>query len=167
MSKHTLPDAAKNKAMAKYYSFDYTIDGAPCDIRYDPVTERTLYNCEEAIDAVADVVDRIERVIGAKVSKSGIDTLDLRKFLCKHMQAMVKVEQALRRGRASKRRRKVIDLKPEAFYPKEQCMLEAIQEQSAKANNAAAANGTPDDVKYTVTKDMVKAKMQEKAQQPK
>jgi hypothetical protein len=31
----------------------------------------------------------------------------------------------------------------------------------------APANGTPDDVKFEVTKDMVTAKMQEKAQQPK
>jgi hypothetical protein len=48
-----------------------------------------------------------------------------------------------------------------------QCLLEVIQEQSKKANQAAVANGTPDDVTFTVTAEMVEAKMKEKMQQPK
>jgi hypothetical protein len=43
--------------------------------------------------------------------------------------------------------------------------LEVIQEQSEKANNAAAPAGKPDDVKFEVTADMVQAKMTEKLQQ--
>ena len=49
----------------------------------------------------------------------------------------------------------------------EQCLFEVIQEQSEKANQAAVANGTPDDVTYKVTAEMVEAKMKEKMQQPK
>jgi hypothetical protein len=48
-----------------------------------------------------------------------------------------------------------------------QCLLEVIQEQSKKVNQAAVANGTPDDVKYEVTAEMVEAEMKEKMQQPK
>jgi hypothetical protein len=47
----------------------------------------------------------------------------------------------------------------------QQCLLEVIQEQSQKANQAAVANGAPDDVTYKVTAKMVEAKMKEK--QPK
>jgi hypothetical protein len=89
-------------------------------------------------------------------------------FLCKHLQAATKVGEALQRVPESERRFELMDLEPgdiSGLPLEQQCLLEVIQEQSQKANQAAVANGTPDDVTYKVTAEMVEAKMKEK--QPK
>ena len=90
-------------------------------------------------------------------------------FLCKHFRAMTKVEQDLRRAALSERRFEFTDSKPidmQQMPLEHQCLLEVLQEQSEKANEAAVANGTPHDVSYTVTTGMVESKMKENWHSP-
>jgi hypothetical protein len=167
--QETYSDAVLTKALAKY-SFDFKVDGASCHAAYDRQLKKFYTECPEATPEASKMADKVfglaqevERLIGQ--SKSGLDIIDARKFLCKHLRAMIKVEQELQRSPVSERRFEVLHSEPidtQGLSLEDQCLFEVIQEQSEKANNAA--NGTPDDVKYTVTKDMVKAKMQEKTQ---
>jgi hypothetical protein len=154
--RETYSDAVLKQAWSKY-SFDFKIDGMACPTWYDPQRKKKL--CFECSDA-AELFDLTQEVeLGISQSKFGFATLDVRKFLCKHLQAMIKVEQELQRAPASECHYEVSDLKPvdmDKLSLEDQCLFEVIQEQSEKANQAAAANGTPDDVKYEVTKEMVK-----------
>jgi hypothetical protein len=64
----------------------------------------------------------------------------------------------------------VLDSKPidmEGMSLEKQCLVEVIEEQNEKAIQLAIANGTPDHVTYTLTPEMLEAKMKEKMQQPK
>jgi cell division septum initiation protein DivIVA len=172
--QETYSEAALTKALSKY-SFEFKVNGASCQAAYDRQLKKFYTECPEATpeasklaDKVFGLAQKVERLISR--SKSGLDIIDARKFLCKHLRAMIKVDQELQHAPASERRYELLNSKPidtEKLSLEDQCLLEAIQEQSEKANNAAAAAGTPDDVTYTVTEEMVQAKMQEKLQQPK
>ena len=117
---------------------------------------------------MADLVQKVEAII--QQSALDVDAIDVRSFLCKHFRAMTKVEQDLRRAALSERRFEFTDSKPidmQQMPLEHQCLLEVLQEQSEKANEAAVANGTPHDVSYTVTTGMVESKMKGKLAQSK
>jgi hypothetical protein len=162
--RETYSDAALRKAWSKY-SFRFKIDGVTCRAGYDP-QENKLYIDGPATGAeLLYLVDKLEVMI--RESKSDLNSLDIRRFLWKHLRAMMKVEQELQRASVSERRFELLDSEPvdmEEMSLADQCLLEVIEEQSKKANQAAVANGTPDDVTYKVTAEMVEAKMKDKMQ---
>jgi hypothetical protein len=160
--QETYSDAALAKARSRY-SFKYKIAGTAYTVSYDP-KKGALLSCDEHGE-LFDLAQEIEHVI--REFKRDFSIFDVRRFLCKHLQAMIKVGQALQHTSASERRYEVLNSKPidtEGLSLEDQCLFEVIQEQSEKANNAATANGKPDDVTYTVTKEMVEAKMRERTQ---
>ena len=165
--RETYSDAAVAKAMSKY-SFGFKIDGVAYHCGYDPQESKLYIEGPATRAELLELVEKLEVII--REAKPDLDLLDVRKFLCKHLRAMTKVGEALQRAPASERRFEVLDSKPvdiSGLRLEEQCLFEVIQEQSEKANQAAVANGTPDDVTYKVTAEMVEAKMKEKMQQPK
>jgi hypothetical protein len=171
--QETYSETTLKKAWSKY-SFEFKIDGVTCQAGYDRQLEKFYAECPETAPEASELAHKVfglaEKVELVMRQSNGLDQLDARKFLCKHLRAMIKVEQELQRAPASERRYELSNSKPidtEGASLEDQCFLEVIQEQSEKANNAAAANGKPDDVTYTVTADMVEAKMKEKLQQPK
>jgi hypothetical protein len=172
--QETYSEAALTKALAKY-SFDFKVDGASCHAAYDRQLEHFYAECPESVPEASKLADKVfglAQKVELCISKSetGLDKIDARKFLCKHLRTMIKVDQELRRAPVSERRYEVLKSEPidtEKLSLEEQCLLEVIQEQIDKGNQAVPTEGTPDDVKHTVTKEMVQAKMQEKAQQPK
>jgi hypothetical protein len=170
----TYSEAVLTRAWSKY-SFEFEIDGVTCQAGYDRQLDTFYIKCPETAPEASKLgqkmfglAEKVERMM--RQSNSDLDALDTRKFLCEHLQAMIKVEHELQRAPASERRYELSNSKPidtEGLSLEDQCLLEVIQEQSEKANNAAAANGKPDDVTYTVTADMVQAKMKEKTRQRK
>ena len=95
-----------------------------------------------------------------------VDVLDVRKFACKHLQALIRVEKELQRSPMSERRYEVLDSKPldlEKLSFEEQCMFEVVQEQLEKQKTTFDENGLGD-VTHTITKEMVEAKMRDKSQ---
>jgi hypothetical protein len=160
-------DAVLKRAWSKY-SFNYKIDGEACHTWYDSNTGKVGFDYEEEAEELFNLTEEIDRVIRESHSKADIDVLDLRKFACKHLRAMIKVEQELQRAPASERCYKASNVKPidmDKLSLEEQCVLEALQEQIEKANPPGSNECRPDDVTYTITKEMVEAKMAEKAQQ--
>ena len=139
-----------------------------CRAGYDLQKSKLCIEGPEKGAELLDLAEKVEAIIPE--SKADLDPLEVRKFLCKHLRAMTKVEQELQRAPASERRFELLDSEPidmNGMSLEDQCVLEVLQEQSQKANQVAIVNGTPDDVKYEVTAEMVEAKMKEKMQQPK
>jgi hypothetical protein len=163
----TYSDAALKKAYLKY-SFDFTIDGDACRTWYDPEKDVACFDCGDAGEELYQLSREIERAIKECESKSCIDILELRKFALKHIKAMIRVEKELQNAPASERRWEVLKSKPldlDKLSLEEQCIWEVAQEQIEKAENeGAVGNGAPGDITYTVTKEMVEAKMREKTQ---
>jgi hypothetical protein len=159
----TYSDAALAKAHSRY-SFKYKIDGTAYTVSYDP-QKGELLSCDEHGE-LFDLAQEIEHVITEL--KHDFDIFDVRRFLCKHLQAMIKVGQELQHAPASERRYEVLNSKPvdmENFSLEGQCVLEVLQEQVEKAvDGGAVGDGVPSDVTYTATKEMVEAKMREKTQ---
>jgi hypothetical protein len=108
---------------------------------------------------VAERVREIELAVKQCDAGRDIDVPDLRKFACKHLQAMIKVEKELQRAPASDCHCKVLNSEPvdvEKLPLEEQCVMEVLQGQIEKAGGAF------DGATYTITKEMVDAKMREK-----
>ena len=84
----TLLKTARSK-----YSFDFTVDGVASRTWYDPNTGQTYIgsNKKSATDMLGDLAEKIERVIRESQSKSDVDEVDIRNYLCKHLQAMIDV----------------------------------------------------------------------------
>ena len=165
--RETYSDATLARALSKY-SFRFKIDGVACRAWYDRQKNELLIDGPDKGAELPDLVDKLEAII--RETKSGLDPLDVRTFLRKHLQATTKVEQASQRVPVSERRFELLNSKPvdiSGMSLEDQCLLEVLQEQRQKANEAAVANGALDDVTYKVTAEMVEAKMKEKMQQPK
>jgi hypothetical protein len=165
--RETYSDAAVAKAASKY-SFAFKIGGVVSHAGYDPQKDRLYIEGPATGSEFIALAEKVEALIDSKADD--LAPLDVRKFLCKHLRATIKVEQELQRTPLSERPFELLDSKPIGMndLPLEhQCILEVLQEQSEKANQAAIANGTPDDVKYEITAEMVEAKMKEKSVQPK
>jgi hypothetical protein len=159
--QETYSESLLRKAWSKY-SFEFKVDGVVCRVWYDQ-QEGLCAKCSDTGAELLHVAEQVEEII--RESKCNLDRPQVRQVLCKHLRAMIKVERELQRAPASERRFKLLNAKPldkNGMSLEDQCLLEVLQEQSEKVNQAAAANGTPDDVKYEVTAEMVAAKMQGK-----
>ena len=109
----------------------------------------------------------LEQII--RQPKPHLDSLSVRKFLCEHLRAMIEVETELLDSPVAECQRELLNSKPvdmEQLSLEEQWLLELMTEEAEKAN-AAGVNGTPSDVYYTLTPDILKAKMEAKKQQSK
>jgi hypothetical protein len=110
-------DAALQRAWSKY-SFNYKIDGEAgrtwydsntgkvglCRTWYDSTTGKAPFEYEEEeAQVLFKLTQEIDRVIRESHSEAYIDVFDLLRFACKHLQAMIKVEQELQRAPASER----------------------------------------------------------------
>jgi hypothetical protein len=87
------------KAYSKY-SFNYTINGTACRTWYDSDGEVAHFHGGTAGEFLFQLTMEIERSIEECSAKSGIDILDLRKFALKHVQAVIRVNNGLRRSPA-------------------------------------------------------------------
>jgi hypothetical protein len=167
----TYSEAALKNAYLKY-TFDFSIDGEACRTWYDPEKNVACFDCvDDAGESLFQLTREIERAIKDCESKSDLDILDLRKFALKHVQAMIRVEKELQRTPASKQHWKVLNTRPldsQNLSLENQCLLEVLQEQVEKAESeGAVGDGAPGESVYTVTKEMVEAKMREKTQHQK
>jgi hypothetical protein len=149
------------KAWLKY-SFGFTVDGEAYRIWHNPEKEVVCFDCGDAGELLYQLTREIELAVKQCGARSDIDVLDLRKFACKHLQAMIKVEKELQRAPASERHCKVLNSEPvdvEKLSLEEQCVLEVLQEQIEKVDD-----GMLDGATCTITKEMVDAKMGDKSQ---
>jgi hypothetical protein len=87
------------KAYSKY-SFNYTINGTACRTWYDSDEEVAHFDGGNAGEFLFQLTMEIERSIEECGAKSGIDIHDLRKFALKHVQAVIRVDNGLRRAPA-------------------------------------------------------------------
>jgi hypothetical protein len=161
----TYSEPALKKAWLKY-SFDFTIDEVPCRTWYDPENDVSCFDCGDAGEQLHQLTQHVEQCIKECGAASEIDTFDLRKFACKHLQAMIKVEKELQCAPASEHRWEALNMTPldlEKLSLEEQCMFEVVQEQLEKQKTTFDENGFGD-VTYTITKEMVEAKMREKSE---
>src|SRR6202048_525135 len=77
-----------------------------------------------------------------------IGILDLRKFAIKHIQAMIKVEQALEEAAESERQYKLLNLRMidrESLSPAAECALEGRKEGGEELKKRGTIIGTPDE----------------------
>jgi hypothetical protein len=129
------------------------------------IRKREILSCDEHGE-LFDLAQEIEHVI--REFRRDFSIFDVRRFLCKHLQAMIKVGQALQHEPASERRYEVLNSKPvdmENLSLEEKCLYEVLQEEVKKAvDDGAVGDGAPSDVTYTITKEMVEAKMRERTQ---
>jgi hypothetical protein len=89
--------------------------------------------------------------------------------LWEHLRAMIEVETELLDSPVAECQRELLNPKPvdmEKLSLEEQWLLELIKEEAEKANKAGV-NGTPTDVYYKVTPDMLKPRMEAKKQEHK
>jgi hypothetical protein len=132
--RETYSDAALRKAWSKY-SFDFKLDGVACRAGYDLQESKLCIEGPEKGAELLDLAEKVEAIIPE--SKADLDPLEVRKFLCKHLRAMTKVEQELHRAPASERRFELLDSEPidmNGMSLEDECVLEVLQEQSEKAN---------------------------------
>jgi hypothetical protein len=102
-------DAVFQNAWSKY-SFSFKIDGAAGHVRCLPERGGYCANYPAKGGELFLLAQEVERLI--RQSKSGLDTLDIRNFLCKHLRAMSKVEQELQHIPASKDRYELLNWNP-------------------------------------------------------
>jgi predicted RNA-binding Zn ribbon-like protein len=120
-------DAAK-KAYSKY-SFDFTIGGVAYRAWYDPETDTKYFDCGEMAEGLFQLTEEIDRLITESHLKSKVDTVDLHKFVCKHLRAMIKVVREYKLAPALERRHellKPIDMK--SLSLEEKCALEVSKQ---------------------------------------
>ena len=105
----------------------------------------------------------LEQII--RQPKPHLDLLTVRKFLCEHLRAMIEVETELLDSPVAECQIELLNAKPvdmEKLSPEEQWLFELMKEEAEKANEAG---GTPQDVYYTLTPDMLKARLKAKKQE--
>ena len=144
----TYSEAAIKKALSKY-SFKFTVDGVDCRVWQDPDDNTyRCFDCGNAAELFSELTAQIEQSIKGCGSKTHIDILDLRKFAIKHIQAMIKVEQALEEAPESERQYKLLTLRlidRESLSPAEQCALEVMKEGGEELKKLGTIIGTPDE----------------------
>jgi hypothetical protein len=89
----TYSDAVFIEALSKY-SVDFKVDGASRHAAYDRQLKKFYAECPETVseasklaDKVFGLAQKVELLISQ--SETGLDTIDARKFLCKHLRAMI------------------------------------------------------------------------------
>jgi hypothetical protein len=101
-------DYAAIKRAFLNYSFGFTLHGVACRSWFDPETDEACFDCDDTAEGLFHLAQDLERLIDKSDLLSRVDLLELRKYLCKHLQAMIKVERELHR---SKRRYELLNSK--------------------------------------------------------
>jgi len=107
--QETDADVVFQNAWSKY-SFGFKIDGAAGHVRCRPEYRGYCAKYPAKGAELFLLAKEVERLI--RQSKSGLDTLDIRNFLCKHLRAMSKVEQELQHIPASEGRYELLNSNP-------------------------------------------------------
>jgi hypothetical protein len=137
---------------------------------YDADEKSILVDAGDTGQTLLQLALQIERAIEYCRRNANIDIFEVRKFVIKHIKAMIPVDTELERAPSPDCRCEVLDATPielDKLPLEQQCLLEVIQQESQKAtskNGIAASNDEDVDVKFTVTKQMIEAKMKDKAQ---
>ncbi len=140
-----------------YFNIEFVIDEEVGRTLYDL---HKYFDCFDFSDGAQECVFQLTRKIARSIKKcgseSGIDILYLWKFAFEHVQAM---SQAMIRTRLHE----IITTKLteiEKLSLEEKCLLEVMQEVIVGVDK-----GEVGDVLYTVTKEMVDAKIRERQKQ--
>jgi hypothetical protein len=153
-------DSHEGGLLEKYLNTDFIISKEVYRNWYD--LQQKHFDSSASSDVAGECVFQLTKKIARSIkecgSKSGIDILCLWKFASEHVQfgaqAMISV-----------RLREVLTTKPteiEKLSFEEKCLLEVMQEVIL-----GIGDGVVGDVPYTVTKEMVGAKIREKTQKQK
>jgi len=165
--RQTYSGAAWKRAMCRY-SVDFEVNGKRYSAWVNPHDGGYYSDCPNPQrEGLCEFVAELEQII--RQPKPHLDSLSVRKFLCEHLRAMIEVETELLDSPVAECQRELLNSKPvdmEQLSLEEQWLLELMTEEAEKAN-AAGVNGTPSDVYYTLTPDILKAKMEAKKQQSK
>jgi hypothetical protein len=161
------PPATQNRIRAKY-SIDFEIDGGMYHCWNDKKGNVQFTFPQKARPQLATLIEEVNRLIDV-VDAS---TFDVRKFLVKYMVMELAIQEELLKLPFSVAGYETTNVKPldmDSLSVEDQSLLEVLQEQTEKAHAVAAAKGgKPEDgVTVTFTKDMVKAKLEEKIRQKK
>lgn len=159
----TFSEAAVKKAYCNY-SFEFDLDGVTCRAGNDPQRGTWHIVCPDSGARLHAVAEELEATI-QKLDFSLEELVDVRKFLCKHLQTMMKVEEELQRAPASERYYEVLNpIDMTATSLELQCVFEVIQEH--RAQQAVVANRALDASQgYKISAELVEAKMKEKMRQ--
>ena len=101
-------DYAAIKRAFLNYSFGFTLHGVACRSWFDPEKDEACFDCDDTAEGLFHLAQDLERLIDKSDLLSRVDLLELRKYLCKHLQAMIKVERELH---CSKRRYELLNSK--------------------------------------------------------
>jgi hypothetical protein len=163
--RQTYAGAAWKRAILKY-SVDFEVNGKRYSTWFNPHDGGYYSDCPNPQrEGLCKFVAELEQII--RQPKPHLDSLTVRKFLCEHLRAMIEVETELLDNPVAECQREFLNAKPvdmEKLSLEEQWLLELMKEEAEKANEAGV-NGTPNDVYYTPTPDMLKAGMKAKKQE--
>jgi hypothetical protein len=156
--RQTYSGTARKRAMSKY-SVEVEVNGKRYSAWVNPHDGGYYSDCPNPQrEGLCEFVAELEQII--RQPKPHLDSLTVRKFLCEHLRAMIEVETELLDSPVAECQRELLNSRPvdmEKLFPEEQWLLELMKAEAAKANEARG-NGTPNDLYYTLTPDMLKAR---------
>src|ERR1700730_11302579 len=163
--RQTYSGAAWRKAMSKY-SVEFEVNSKRYSAWFNPQDDGFYSDCPPPKRKILyGAAAELERII--RQPKPRLDSLTVRKFLWEHLRAMIQVETELLDNPVAECQRELLNSKPvdmEKLSLEEQWLLEPIKEEAEKANEARV-NGTPTNLYYKLTPDILKARMEAKKQQ--
>jgi hypothetical protein len=163
--RQTYAGAAWKRAISKY-SVEVEVNGKRYSAWVNPHDGGYYSDCPNPQrEGLCEFVAELERII--RQPKPHLDSLTVRKFLCEHLRAMIEVETELLDSPVAECQRELLNSKPvdmEKLSLEEQWLLELIKEEAEKANEARV-NGTPTNLYYKLTPDILKARMEAKKQE--
>jgi hypothetical protein len=151
------------------HSAEFELSGCSCRLWFNS-KGRICYRVPEEAEQVDVLIGEVERSL-AQTSNLGLDIDELRNLIAQYMLMRLAIELDLRQLPNSQRRLVASNLRPvdPGKLPDEhQCLLEVLQEQTENAIAAAEKDGLPKDgIPVTISRVMVRAKLEEKKQQKK
>ena len=163
--RQTYVGKAWKRAMSKY-SVEVEVNGKRYSAWFNPQDDGFYSDCPAPQrEGLCEFVAELEQII--RQPKPHLDSLTVRKFLWEHLRAMIEVETELLDSPVAECQRELLNSRPvdiEKLSLEEQWLLELMKQEAEKANEARG-NGTPNDLYYTLTPDMLKARLEAKKQQ--
>jgi hypothetical protein len=148
------------------YSVEFEVNSKRYSAWFNPQDDGFYSDCPAPQrEILYGAAAELERII--RQPKPRLDSLTVRKFLWEHLRAMIEVETELLDNPVAECQRELLNSKPvdmEKLSLEEQWLLELIKEEAEKANEARV-NGTPTNLYYKLTPDILKARMEAKKQQ--
>src|SRR6266851_5205010 len=109
-------DGVVKRAFSNYF-FHFAVGGKECRTWCDTDKEEACFDCADDLGDVVKLLSNlsmdIERLVEKCASKTKVDVLDIRKFVFKHIRAMIRVDRELQRGAMAYGVLKEIMIKPE------------------------------------------------------